>query len=56
MSEELFCEKCERDVNSENDLLDYEDMRVCEYCFDELRRLDEQVYQGMSTEGFDDYE
>ena len=56
MEDELICEKCEAKVEKESDLLDYEDMRICEYCLDELRRLDEQVYQDLSIEGLDDYD
>lgn len=56
MDDELICEKCGIEVSDERDLLDYEDMLVCEYCLDELRRLDEQGYQDLSTEGLIDYD
>jgi len=56
IEEQLICEKCNAILEDESDLLDYEDMTVCEYCLDEYRRLDEQVYQDLSSEGIDGYD
>ena len=56
MEEKLICENCNVEVEHERDWLDYEDMLVCDYCLDKLRRLDEQVYQDLSSEGFNDYD
>ena len=54
MEETVACQKCNMDVNNSDDLFDYEDISVCDYCFDELRRLDERVYQ--INDDFMDYE
>lgn len=56
MDEELICEKCGIEAIDVSDILDYEDMSVCEYCLDELRRLDEQEYQDLSSEGLEEYD
>jgi len=56
MDTELMCENCEAIVESDTDLLDYEELSVCEYCLDELRMLDEQGYQDLSSEGLQDYD
>lgn len=50
MDDELLCNNCEVAIETESDILDYEDMSVCEYCFDELRRLDERTYQELSND------
>lgn len=56
MDETFICDNCGIEITNENDILDYEDMSVCEYCLHELRMLDEQSYQELSSEGFNDYE
>ena len=52
----LICENCEVEVKHERDLMDYEDMLVCEYCFDKLRRQDEQDYYDISAEEYEVYD
>lgn len=49
----LMCFECEHNMSSDDDLLPYEDRYVCEECFDNLRRADEQEYQEWETEGYD---
>ena len=47
------CEECDDVLNCEDDVFPYEDMKVCEDCFDELRIRDEQEVQDWETEGYD---
>lgn len=49
----LACDKCECVYESENDLLPYEELNVCESCYDELRLEDERQVQEWETEGYD---
>lgn len=48
-----MCSECEHEIPSKEELLPYEDRYVCEDCFDDLRRADEQEYQEWETEGYD---
>jgi hypothetical protein len=50
MDDQLLCDNCDVAIENESDMLDYEDMSVCEYCFDELRRLDERAYQELTND------
>ena len=50
------CEECGREMEYDSDLISYEDVMVCEHCFDKLRRLDEVGYQELEMEDFNEYE
>ena len=54
--EDLVCENCGINVNTELELMDYEEMLVCENCFDKLRRQDEQEYYDSSANENEEYE
>lgn len=54
--EPLVCDNCGINVNTERELMDYEDMLVCENCLDKLRRQDEQEYYDMSAYENEEYE
>lgn len=52
-NELLLCDECESEVQSEDDLLPYEDSHVCIRCYDILRLADEQDMQHWETDGYD---
>ena len=49
----LVCTECDSEVESEDDLLPYDERHVCMMCYDTLRLVDEQEVHDWETEGYD---
>jgi hypothetical protein len=54
--DEIKCENCEFELESESEIFPYEETNLCQLCYDEQKRLDEIDVQEWETEGLNDYE